>query len=304
MVRSQWNNWISAPIAVYITVAFISILFFLGIFGNILTLLVYRKREKNSSRIFIMTLASIDLFTCIFMIPYTIIYILGYVKGVHHIIYTAIMQYLFVLMAIIFTSISIDRYFALARPLSFAFNEKKATRVVLIDAIVTIFQVTVMILLQYFLLFVFTLYIMLTFLILLTIVIVMYTLTFKALRKREKNKIGTIISVLSEDESYKNFNSRNQNFSKYISSSREKSNKKNQDNRKGREAVKTAKISLTLTSLFALAYVPFIIKGNIPISFRDVIEFFYFTNNVINFLVYWITSQRFRKECKTIINRF
>lgn len=254
--------------------------------------MIYKKRDGNSSRIFIMGLAIIDLLTCTVMVPFTFAYILNTLNEVANFIYNFLMKFLFVLICFIFTSISIDRYYALAKPLAFALDETKAKRVIGLNVFLTLTVVLTMMVLQEYLSSVFAFFVLLLFILFVIIVIVMYSLAFNALRLRSKSKIG------QTDESSNNTTSTD--ISNNTSNSAKKP-KKESKNKKSKEAIKTAKVLLTITGLFIFSYTPFMIRSLLPESIRMIVEFTLFFNNVINFLIYCQSSERFRKECKNIL---
>jgi len=93
----------------------------IGTAGNSLVLYVFgRRKDRLVSTFFILTLAAIDLTTCILVIPYTI-----YMEYVGYWVYSdalcKVYQFLVTsnvpLSAMIMVVIAVDRYFAICRPL-------------------------------------------------------------------------------------------------------------------------------------------------------------------------------------------
>lgn len=299
---AKWNNWLGHPIAVYIMISILCLLFIFGTIGNSFILCIYGKREKNSSRIFIMVLAMIDMTVCILMIPFTIFYIFGVLNDISTVIYNTLMKYLFVLICMIFTSISIDRYFALAKPLVFALDERKAKRVVILNLMATFLIVLIMLLFQYFLPTVFIIYLIVLFIILVIVVTCMYSLAFNALRKRSKKKVGSLEVSTNTKSSLTKTIITTLGTQKQTNLNDTQPKKLNNNNfNKSKSAVKTAKVLLTLTGLFLLSYMPFLFQNFFPDSIKNIIEFLLFFNNVVNILVYLLTSERFRKEFNTLL---
>lgn len=106
-----------------------------GTLGNSLVLYIYsHKKEKSTAGIFIMSLAGTDLFTCLFLIPYTEVVI--YLE--YELLYDAACKiYMFFITcnipfaAFIMVAIAIDRYFCICHPFLHALNIKRAKIIVL-----------------------------------------------------------------------------------------------------------------------------------------------------------------------------
>lgn len=111
------------------TVIFYPTLFMLGMIavigtaGNALVLYVYGiKKERTSTRIFILTLAAIDFLTCAVIVPYTIA-----VEWVNFILFSDFLckSYHFLvassvpLSAFVMAAISVDRYICICQPMRF-----------------------------------------------------------------------------------------------------------------------------------------------------------------------------------------
>lgn len=106
-----------------------------GTLGNSFVLYIYsHKKEKSTAGIFIMSLAGTDLFTCMFLIPYTeVVIYLDY-----ELLYDAACKiYMFFITcnipfaAFIMVAIAIDRYFCICHPFLHALNIKRAKIIVL-----------------------------------------------------------------------------------------------------------------------------------------------------------------------------
>ncbi|XP_060077931.1 orexin/Hypocretin receptor type 1-like [Ylistrum balloti] len=104
----------------YITIVFLSAFALVGTVGNILVLYGFtRCRQKFTSSLFILTLAGIDLITCVITIPSTIaMEVLDFVvsfdivcKIYHFLVSTTIPFSAFVMVAI-----AVDRYFCICKP--------------------------------------------------------------------------------------------------------------------------------------------------------------------------------------------
>lgn len=330
-------EYVASQKALYVFFPILFILFLIGIFGNALVILIYKKREKNSSRIFILALAFVDIFTCIILMPVTIPYTFGYYVGGVYYIYATALDFTFIFMGFLFTSISIDRYFALAKPLVFAFKGNRALYAILLDILLTILMVVGKRLLTLYAEIYLKPFIFGLFIVLIVITVIMYTLAFIALREREKNKIGIKILVKdtnqSTDDNGSTFasnsnhpisnghtftnthietkqNDQLSNFSHIskniklkipVSNVIKMLSRERKNKSKSSEAKKIAKILVILTILFAFCYVPFLIRNIFPRDYRELLGFAYFFNNIINFFVYYASSSKFRLDCKTII---
>lgn len=293
--------YLASPEAVYIFFGILSIIFIIGVIGNTFIIIIYRKREKNSSRIFIMTLAFIDIFTCIVVMPITVPYSMGLFEGVSFLVYTIILDCTVIFIVFLFVSISIDRYLALAKPLFFALSGNRAIYVVLIDIFLTI----LITLLKHLLTLYAEIYVIPVLFIIFTCFLsataIMYILAFSALKRREKNKIGIKIEFLTTNKSIENnkstITSINNQFNSDTHNSMNSNTISNNQTKSG-EAKKVAKTLSILTVLFVLSYFPFFLKNFIPKNLREIIAFGYFFNNILNFWVYYASSIKFRNDTK------
>lgn len=115
--------------------AMLSIFSIFGTIGNSLVLYIYsHKKEKSTAGIFIMSLAGTDLFTCLFIMPFTeaVIYLQYYLH------YDAACKiYMFFITcnipfaAFIMVAIATDRYFCICHPFLHVLNIKRAKIIVL-----------------------------------------------------------------------------------------------------------------------------------------------------------------------------
>ncbi|KAL4221002.1 hypothetical protein ACF0H5_019265 [Mactra antiquata] len=113
----------------------LSIFSLCGTIGNSLVLYIYtHKKEKSTAGIFIMSLAGTDLFTCLFIMPYTeIVIYLQYQLQFD----AACKVYMFFITcnipfaAFIMVAIATDRYFCICHPFLHALNIKRAKIIVL-----------------------------------------------------------------------------------------------------------------------------------------------------------------------------
>lgn len=286
------KRWLALPSAIYSMYGIFIFLFIFGIIGNSLIIFVYKKREKNSARIFIMSLATVDLLICLIMIPMSAIYVLNNFSRFLVYAFDLLMKYSFSLTCLIFTSISIDRYYALVKPLDFTINEKKAKIILLICNFISLIVVIIMVFIEEFLSFLILYYRLGLFLSCTIIIIVMYSLAFNALRKRSKNVVIT------------NNDSKSSEYSSDISKNISLKNTSKTE-KKSKEAIKMAKILLTLTILFVVFYMPYMFQFYIPRSLRirQTLKYLLFFNNVINFVIYLKASKKFREDCWEILSK-
>ncbi|KAH3828678.1 uncharacterized protein LOC127831595 [Dreissena polymorpha] len=106
-----------------------------GTTGNAFVLYVFsRKKDKNTSTFFVLTLASIDFVTCLLLIPFTIYVEFNY-KKVNSDIACKIYQFLITsnvpFSAFIMVAIAFDRYFCICRPWLKVLNIRLAKRIIL-----------------------------------------------------------------------------------------------------------------------------------------------------------------------------
>lgn len=105
-----------------------------GTTGNAFVLYVFsKKKDKNTSTVFILALASIDFVTCVFVIPFTIFVEFMY-KKVDNDVVCKIYQFFITsnvpFSAFIMVAIAIDRYLCICRPWVKIINIKVAKRII------------------------------------------------------------------------------------------------------------------------------------------------------------------------------
>jgi len=106
-----------------------------GTIGNAFVFYVFsRKKDKNTSTVFILALASIDFVTCVLVIPFTIAVEFQYKKidsdplcKIYQFLITSNVPF----SAFIMVAIAFDRYFCICRPWNKFLNTKCALRVIL-----------------------------------------------------------------------------------------------------------------------------------------------------------------------------
>jgi len=106
----------------------------IGAVGNSMVLYIYfHKKDKSTAGIFIMSLAATDLFTCLFVIPFTVVMVyLQYVVRYD----IACKIYMFCITcnvpfaAFIMVAIAIDRYFCICHPFLHVLNIQRAKVIV------------------------------------------------------------------------------------------------------------------------------------------------------------------------------
>ena len=106
----------------------------IGTTGNAFVLYVFsRKKDKNTSTIFILALASIDFVTCLFLIPFTIVVEFMY-KRINSDIMCKVYQFFITshvpFSAFIMVAIAFDRYFCICRPWMKFLDIKFAKRII------------------------------------------------------------------------------------------------------------------------------------------------------------------------------
>lgn len=106
--------------AIIVITCMLSMFGVVGTTGNAFVLYVFsRKKDKNTSTVFILALASIDFVTCVFLVPFTIVMEFRYKKinidilcKVYQFFITSHMPF----SAFIMVAIAFDRYFCICRP--------------------------------------------------------------------------------------------------------------------------------------------------------------------------------------------
>ncbi|WAR15101.1 GAL2B-like protein [Mya arenaria] len=121
--------------AVVTVMVMLSLFSICGTIGNSLVLHIYsHKKEKSTAGIFIMSLAGTDLFTCLFVMPFTeVVVYLNYMVSYD----VACQIYMFLITcnvpfaAFIMVAIAIDRYFCICHPFLHVLNIFRAKVIVL-----------------------------------------------------------------------------------------------------------------------------------------------------------------------------
>ncbi|CAC5382287.1 unnamed protein product [Mytilus coruscus] len=120
--------------AIIVVMSMLALFSIAGTIGNALVIYVYaRKREKTTTTIFILTLAGTDFFTCLIIIPYTII--VEYVsKRIQYDTACKIYQFLITsnvpFSAFIMVVIAFDRYLKICRPWNHTLDVKMAKKTI------------------------------------------------------------------------------------------------------------------------------------------------------------------------------
>ena len=114
----------------YIVMGILSFLSIMGTAGNALVLYVFaKKKDRLTSTLFILSLAFVDLVTCLIVVPYTM-----YMEYIHFMvkydIACKIYQFLITsnipFSALVMVAIAIDRYFCICHPFMHAINIHRA----------------------------------------------------------------------------------------------------------------------------------------------------------------------------------
>ncbi|XP_052761057.1 uncharacterized protein LOC128203610 [Mya arenaria] len=121
--------------AVVTVMAMLSMFSICGTIGNSLVIYIFsHKKEKSTAGIFIMCLAGTDLFTCVFVMPFTeVVVYLNYMVSYD----VACKVYMFLITcnvpfaAFIMVAIAIDRYFCICHPFLHVLNIFRAKVIVL-----------------------------------------------------------------------------------------------------------------------------------------------------------------------------
>lgn len=120
--------------AIIVVMSMLALFSIAGTIGNALVIYVYaRKREKTTTTIFILTLAGTDFFTCLIIIPYTIV--VEYVsKRIQYDTACKIYQFLITFnvpfSAFIMVVIAFDRYLKICRPWNHTLDVKMAKKTI------------------------------------------------------------------------------------------------------------------------------------------------------------------------------
>lgn len=121
--------------AIVVVICMLALFGVAGTIGNALVIYVYaRKTEKSTTTIFILTLAGTDFFTCLVIIPYTIV--VEYVsKRIQYDSACKIYQFLITsnipFSAFIMVVIACDRYLKICRPWNNTLDNKMAKRTII-----------------------------------------------------------------------------------------------------------------------------------------------------------------------------
>ena len=117
-----------------IVMILLSIFSIFGTIGNSLVLYIYsHKKEKSTAGIFIMSLAGTDLFTCLFIMPFTeaVIYLDYYLQyDIPCKIYMFFITCNIPFAAFIMVAIATDRYFCICHPFLHVLNIRRAKIIV------------------------------------------------------------------------------------------------------------------------------------------------------------------------------
>lgn len=121
--------------AIIVITCMLSVFSVVGTTGNAFVLYVFsKKKDKNTSTVFILALASIDFVTCVFVIPFTIFVEFMY-KKVDNDAVCKIYQFFITsnvpFSAFIMVAIAIDRYLCICRPWVKVINIKVAKKIIL-----------------------------------------------------------------------------------------------------------------------------------------------------------------------------
>ena len=263
---------------------------FIGIVGNAFVFHIFGqdyKQCKSSSTFFILMMAVVDLFTCAIIIPWTAA--MGCFKEFRNsiviICYQMLATFCVLYTSLLCIAISIDRYFAVCKPLMFLMTMKRS-RIVIFVAIVIAILFSVITVLPPFVYYAtpglgFALFV-LTVIITVTLYINVWVVIFK----RMKAKKTSVQPVSSHNEP----------------STVQQSNNSNVRKEKGRKdaTIRTACIMFLITIVFIVTWIPSLLYSSGIIttgSFRSVIFF----NNLINPLIYLSLNKRFKSRVFKIV---
>ncbi|XP_069119434.1 cholecystokinin receptor type A-like [Argopecten irradians] len=121
--------------AILVVMCMLSLFSVAGTIGNALVIYVFSKqRDKSTSTMFILTLAATDFFTCLVIVPHTIIWEylskrmqFDAICKIYHFLITSNVPFSFFIMV----AIAFDRYFKICRPWTHAMDPPVAKRVIL-----------------------------------------------------------------------------------------------------------------------------------------------------------------------------
>lgn len=120
---------------IIVVICMLALFSIFGTIGNAFVLFVYsRKKEKTTTTIFILTLAGTDFFTCLVIVPFTIV--VEYVaKRIQYDSVCKIYQFLITsnvpFSAFIMVIIAFDRYLKICRPWNHTLDSKMAKRIII-----------------------------------------------------------------------------------------------------------------------------------------------------------------------------
>ncbi|XP_076085248.1 uncharacterized protein LOC143056057 isoform X2 [Mytilus galloprovincialis] len=135
---------------VYIAIGLMSVCSIVGVIGNSLVLYVFsRFKQKLTSTIFILTLATTDFLTCLVTIPFTIAVEVLYMKLEYDFVcklYFFLMTTTVPFSAFIMVAIGVDRYLCICHPFKHVMTIKRAKCIV---AVLCVFAITLGMLCSY-----------------------------------------------------------------------------------------------------------------------------------------------------------
>ncbi|XP_041378413.1 growth hormone secretagogue receptor type 1-like [Gigantopelta aegis] len=130
------------PTQLLVVVVMLSVFSVVGIIGNAIAIYIFaRRRDKNTSVIFILALAGTDFFTCLVIIPFTITFEMVQYRVVYDV---ACKLFLFLqtsnipFSAFIMVAIAFDRYFCICHPFLHAFTVPRAKLIVFLLALLAL----------------------------------------------------------------------------------------------------------------------------------------------------------------------
>ncbi|GFO08354.1 hypothetical protein PoB_003485900 [Plakobranchus ocellatus] len=122
--------------------AILSVFCVLGTVGNALAFLIYyRKRDKGTSTIFILSLAVTDFLTCLISIPYTIATELLVYRHTYDLVcklYIFLQTMVIPLSSLIMVAIGIDRYFCICHPFMRAVTVPRAKIILVVLTLLSV----------------------------------------------------------------------------------------------------------------------------------------------------------------------
>ena len=130
------------PTELLVVVVMLSVFSVVGVIGNASAIYIFaRRRDKNTSVIFILALAGTDFFTCLVIIPFTITFEMVQYRLVYDV---ACKLFLFLqtsnipFSAFIMVAIAFDRYFCICHPFLHAFTVPRAKLIVFLLALLAV----------------------------------------------------------------------------------------------------------------------------------------------------------------------